>query len=1127
MDTPDILSDAEIPPPLPGRTLLPAPIAQAVSIATRSTCLALRLSSTAGSYGLGAAKFTTLSSLELARSLVETVLSRAGRETLSRSRSDLATAEAETIIERSFESLHNTMSQAVFWTTAGFYLTSTTFSMASGASQLLLSSLDQLFGSTDSSRAIASIITLIRREFRDPATGVQGESVGVIDLVLGLSALAYLQQRCRKTSHEEQRRAECEEIVWDVVVLNDGERIDVQGPVSGPILEPELQDSPGFEPADMSSKVKSPSISWSDASQDHHPNIHDEDAAIVRRLKDEIVQSLPPDTSISISNSISSIQTITIDVDGPRPFTLPSMPGADIIEVRKPASRESARPGQPPLEQDASSSYRLVYKLERSKAGSTSFQGCQDESQLVIEQLDDDPSQTSTKYAPQVPKKTKSSGIRPPSSQCSRIAKNNADQPSRPSSREAVRSRSDSTFTEKQGTQKPRSPASSPPLPAESTKSHREANQKKPRASINTDTARSKVGAARKSSSVTKRPAPRNTANSSAGDRGAEKKSGLRQFLREGSQPLSNIWHKDVTSPGSKLQSRPRASTLVKPTHPRKPSIIIRTSSDQSEPAVPDPFPRSSSRTSHVSIQERRRGSIISHTDTSYSVYSTGGASLHSPSASQSEVSLVPSWLRSSQDGHHLGPPPSGRPGSLRKTPSLYSLASNDSQASVVLSYYYQKSAYTATDALAGLRHDGVIDGVFPRVHVLRNITRYMRFSSASYGSNFLKLMGISKEMPLSRTWDSTHVDVRHFVHHTESDMQSILLASFVDPQGGTDSSGSTGTGVPLVHYVSLDHDAKAVVLACRGTLGFEDVLADMTCDYDFLTWRGRAHKVHKGVHASARRLLYGGDRRVLVTIREALLEFPDYGLVLCGHSLGGAVTALLGVMLSEPNPADTGFVTAIEPPDRPVGDQKPDGLRPVHSTLPPRRQIHVYAYGPPGTMSASLRKRTRGLITTIVYGNDIVPYLSLGVLHDFQSVAVAFKNDQNQAKAEIRQRLWKAFHSGVADKWYGNMPSVPSEDTSKWGLSVLHGLRAGMTNRKLVPPGEVFTVESQRVLRRDAFVLLEEDNIGRPAQRIVLKYVKDVEARFKELRFGTSMLVDHNPAKYEEALNKLRLGVA
>ena len=80
-----------------------------------------------------------------------------------------------------------------------------------------------------------------------------------------------------------------------------------------------------------------------------------------------------------------------------------------------------------------------------------------------------------------------------------------------------------------------------------------------------------------------------------------------------------------------------------------------------------------------------------------------------------------------------------------------------------------------------------------------------------------------------------------------------------------------TETGVPLVHYISLDHESKAVVLTCRGTLGFEDVLTDMTCEYDDLTWRGRQYTVHKGIHASARRLLEGRGGQVLATIKKAL----------------------------------------------------------------------------------------------------------------------------------------------------------------------------------------------------------------------------------------------------------------
>ncbi|KAF5023656.1 hypothetical protein F66182_4276 [Fusarium sp. NRRL 66182] len=1116
MDNSSIVSNAEEHPPQPGRTLLPSPVAQAVSLATRSTCLAIRLSSRAGSFGLSAAKVTTLSSLELARSMVETVLGNASRETLSRSQSELSTSEAESIIERSFEHLHNAMSQAVFWTSAGFHFTSTTISMASGFSQLLLSSLDQIFGSTDSSRAIAAIITLIRREFHDPANGLHGDSIGVMDLVLGLCALAYLQRWSWKMIDEERRRQECEEIIWDVVVLNDGERVDIQDRVS--------RASVFTKPFASASRDNSPNKQTTliGASQ---PVSFGEEEAVIHRLRDDMIKKLPSDTSVSITNSVSSTQTVTIDVDGPRPFPLPLLPGAEIVETKGLQTRAISRSSQPQNEPADASSYRVVYKLERSRTGDLSFRGSGDIPVPVVGVLEDDsPPEVPVKDPPQVSKKARTSGSKSPPSQCSRLAKNTNEQSSRTSPQATAKPRSSAIRDEKARFSR-RNSASPPSSPREPQKPQREANQKKARAPVNSSHTRSKSAGSRESVTTPKRAVPKTKSDSpTASNQTTEKRNGLRQALREGSQSISNIWNKESSPPtDSKPRPQPRPSTITK----HKPTHSPRSSLDQKRIEKAELIPRNSSRASYVSVHERRRDSMVSQTDT-YSVHSGYGTPTHSSSVSLSGAAIGSSWAQYVPDDSLLAPPQvavSNRK-VIRKSPSLWSMASNDSQSSLVLSYYHQKSAYTASDALGGLRRDGVVNGIFPQAHLLRNITRYMRFSSASYGSAFLKFMGISKEMPLLRAWESTHADVRHFVHHTESDTHSVLLSSIVDPQGGTDASGSTGTGVPLAHYISLDHDAKAVVLACRGTLGFEDVLADMTCDYDVLTWRGRGHKVHKGVHASARRLLYGGDRRVLLTLREALLEFPDYGLVLCGHSLGGAVTALLGVMLAEPNPTGTGFVTATHAPERSVGGHQPDGLVPVHSSLPPRRPIHVYAYGPPSTMSPSLRKRTRGLITTIVHGNDIVPYLSLGVLHDFQAVALAFKNDQQQAKAEIRQRIWQAFQTGVADKWYGGLPSVPDGDTSKWGHSVLQGLRAGMTNRKLVPPGEVFTVETQRVLRRDAFLLPEEDHIGKPAQRIVLKYVKDVEERFREIRFGTSMLVDHNPARYEEALNKLRIGV-
>lgn len=109
----------ELVVPAQGRTLLPNSIAKAVSLATRSTGFALKVGTAIGGFGFGAAKVTTLSSLEVGRSILEGILSRAGRDVIARSNSELGRQDAETILERSLENLHYTMTQVVFWTSTG------------------------------------------------------------------------------------------------------------------------------------------------------------------------------------------------------------------------------------------------------------------------------------------------------------------------------------------------------------------------------------------------------------------------------------------------------------------------------------------------------------------------------------------------------------------------------------------------------------------------------------------------------------------------------------------------------------------------------------------------------------------------------------------------------------------------------------------------------------------------------------------------------------------------------------------------------------------------------------------------------------------------------------------------
>ncbi|PHH76759.1 hypothetical protein CDD80_1245 [Ophiocordyceps camponoti-rufipedis] len=1076
------------PTPTPARTLLPLPVAQAVSLATRSTGLAIRLGSLVSSYGLDAARFTTLSSLELARGLVEGVLSRAARDSLSRSNSDLAAAETESILERSLESLHFAVAQVVFWTSAGFRLTDAALSAATDASQLLLSSLDQLFGSTDSSRAVASLVTLIRREFNNPNTGLDGEKVGVIDLVLALSALAYLQRACRTSPAEESRRQAFEELIWDVVVLRDGQRVDVDEDTPSTSLVP-LRVSGGS-----------------------HEDDDDDNEAIVARLKNHVVDSLPPGTAVTISDCVSSVQTITVDVEGSQLPTLPTPPGAEIIETRG-LSPTNQRPLTPLPGRTHGPSYRVVYRIQRERLRSTEMRHEDEASGPVVIELGDDDKPLVRPASP-VDKKQKPSsfgGDRDGTVKGGVSGQSPDTMPEKVSDTATARSVTTGPPAEETlAVTEPKTtiphkisaadaPAVEPrrPSPRHSRASSAEitANQKKQRLPLGRDDATKTDPSKRRPIDVGKRPAVKKKTESGLTTKPAEKKNGLKHLLKDRSHSVARIWNRDQAEPNptqakpqrpirkvSPINDRPKPTARMSPA-PAAQRGLVMAHRPTSQGSMATTSTTASGKL--VSIHESRRDSVLSQTDT-FVKHADGELRPATPTVVRADFSPPAPYAA-----------------------SLYSMATNnDSQSSLVLASCYQKSAYHGSGALSTLRREGFVDGAFPSGPLLRNMARYMRFSSACYGSHFLRFMGISRSVPAPGAKDeNTHDDVRHFVHHTESDAGSVLLASFVDPEGGADASGSTGTGVPLVHYLSLDHIAKAVVLACRGTLGFEDVMADLACDYDDLKWRGRRYKVHKGIHASARRLLYGRDGRVLITIREALLAFPDYGLVLCGHSLGGAVTSLLGVMLAQPNPNGPGFVIAASPFE---------GIR-----LPVGRRIHVYAYGPPGVMSAPLRHLTRGLVTTVVHGHDLVPHLSLGLLHDCQALAHAFKTDDSGAKADLRLRLWSA----LSDRWK-TRPRAPAEADQLWMLPALQSMRSSLRAVKLLPPGEVFAIESRRVLRRDAFVGGGSQGVGRPAQRVMLRYIRDVEARFSEIRFGTSMLTDHSPAEYEDALNMLRLGV-
>ena len=118
---------------------------------------------------------------------------------------------------------------------AGFEIGLTTLTTVSGLAETYVLTLDSIFGSTESSRAISAIVALIRKEIEENEAG-EGK-VGVSDLVIGLSCFAILQMKTRKRRELEIKMdLEWDEVVEDIASgarRNENTAVTVRGQASG------------------------------------------------------------------------------------------------------------------------------------------------------------------------------------------------------------------------------------------------------------------------------------------------------------------------------------------------------------------------------------------------------------------------------------------------------------------------------------------------------------------------------------------------------------------------------------------------------------------------------------------------------------------------------------------------------------------------------------------------------------------------------------------------------------------------------------------------------------------------------------------------------------------------------
>jgi pimeloyl-ACP methyl ester carboxylesterase len=1124
----------------PGPTLLPRPFASLVTALAGASSLTVKITSKIGEYWIGAARDTTLTSLELTRAGIEAILTAAGRDVSARSRTDLGLREAEGILERSITALHSTISTISFFASTSFYLSSAALNQFSDLSISGLSTLNAILGSTESSRAVAAIITLLSTEMRKaPEGSLEGEKVSYTDLLIGTTGFVLLQRWGRRKTERDFRNSGGEETIWDTVIDDKGFRADVvgtsrRGPAAGAevgrvrrsmsFCSPAGEDV--FEAVERGTVTEPAVITMSSKDQ---TNLTD------KEIYAHIASQLPPGARAVVTSETTTLKTIKVQIYDSHTTTIEAPPGTMMV-----AERLNHQDGSGESDSQGTPHQTIIFRTGLKRTNSAEMEILADQLSLTSNADEDaidlpqDPESGDDLMMPDSPSRKRKASA-PPRQHDAGSA---YAQDSLPIAHSAL------------------------------------ANQKRSRTPNGaSSTASVSAGDPAKQRRVSKERSKLNN------------KGTLKKALKSLSPNQSSTAVKDLT--GSARRNKTLiSSNILSPAVPQMTATTPRE--EPRNKPLPDPnhrrrnisasrarylspsTGRSTSTNTVYSVHEKRRESTVSEVD-SYSIHSVEsrpGSPTFTRTHSRRESGIkktqsdtdVGIWAATGREDAKESPEGRHHQRSKSFVPSLYSMTTKNEEEALLLEVKTplpRPSIFEDSAILTALINDGKVPGMFPNQHLVRTVRRFARFASASYGSNFLRVMGlITADTNLSSETPPVQIHHEHtsFSTHTGLPPHSILLSSWVDPQGIAGNTEWSPSAIStLVFYISVDHDSKAVVLTCRGTLGFEDILTDMTCDYDDICWQGQPYKVHKGIHESARRMLGGRGRHVLATIQATLEEYQEYGFVLCGHSLGGAVAAVLAILLAEQSPDDlrgkSAFVTNTATQKLLTSSSLTDSTNHFpRLILPPGRPIHVYSYGTPACVSEDLRLATRGLITTVVNQNDVFPTLSIGTLHDFRMVALNLKTDTTGAYKNLKSRVWDRALWAGKNAFYTEAARGPppaehmagdgmQEDT--WAWAALKTLRAGMMNEKLVPAGEVFVVETNRVFDRqsdsffaggagtaDTATERVYRSLGRPATRIQFKLIRDVEGRFGELRFGRDMFTDHAPGRYEANLAALERGI-
>jgi hypothetical protein len=306
-----------------------------------------------------------------------------------------------------------------------------------------------------------------------------------------------------------------------------------------------------------------------------------------------------------------------------------------------------------------------------------------------------------------------------------------------------------------------------------------------------------------------------------------------------------------------------------------------------------------------------------------------------------------------------------------------------------------QQQSKLYIEACAALPTAMVTESEFAKVR------RALRFATAAYGVAYETghmsdamsnvLMRVMKREMMAPKAEPNNLAVTQILQlHRDALLYSRWGKSVFDPS----------------YCVLLDHEASWIVLAFRGSLSDADFLTD-ACGHLVPFCGGMAHK---GMVTMIDKVL--ADSHLLACLRSQRSQYPQYRLLVTGHSLGaGLATLFLIRMVKEPFLGTDGI---YEPPAETSEERRARGVRrPAPEGALACSWAHGIAFAPPPVLTMPLADCFDSVLTSIVVGKDMVCRLQLPSV-DRLGVQLAAKGGAGEAGvAHLADGIEECFISG------------------------------------------------------------------------------------------------------------------